>query len=380
MALRKYIFIFAFFILQVQQIYADNNGHNICDSIVSDSTQLPVKKYGKHLKNNFLDRLYDIVKDFSRIDTNYIEPQHYNYAFMIQNTNTYEIYKLRTGKNMTVTFNPDLSVKFGPYFGWRWIFLGYTLDISHVGGSNNKHEFDVSLYSNQIGLDVFYRTSGDDYHISNLSLEKGYNTSNIDGAPFSGIKSGIKGFSLYYITNHHKFSYPAAYSQSTCQRISAGSLLFGIGYTSQKLSVDWEALAETINKYLGKELTESVFDSSLVKGEVNYDDLSLQFGYGYNWVFARNCLFNASLSLALAYKHSSGDSDHKNFTFRDFNFDNFNIDGVTRFGIVWNNTKWYIGSSAILHAYNYHKSNFYTNSVFGSLNFYIGFNFGHKKS
>ena len=62
-----------------------------------------------------------------------------------------------------------------------------------------------------------------------------------------------------------------------------------------------------------------------------------------------------------------------------FNFDNFNVDGISRFGIVWNNTKWYIGSSAILHAYNYHKSTFYTNSVFGSLNFYIGFNFGRKK-
>ena len=365
---------------QVQQIYADKNEHNFSDSIVSDSTQLPVKKCGKHLKNNFLDCLYDIAKDFSRIDTNYIEPQHYNYAFMLQNTNTYEIYRLQTGKNMTVTFKPDLNVKFGPYFGWRWIFLGYTLDVSHIGGSNNKHEFDVSLYSNQIGLDVFYRTSGNDYHISNLTLDKKNNTRNIDGTPFSGLKSSIRGFNLYYITNHHKFSYPAAYSQSTCQRISAGSLLFGIGFTSQKLSVDWEALAETMNKYLGKELTESVFDSSLVKGEVNYDDLSLQVGYAYNWVFARNCLFNASLSLALAYKHSSGDSDHKNFTFRDFNFDNFNIDGVSRFGIVWNNTKWYIGSSAILHAYNYHKSNFYTNSVFGSLNFYIGFNFGHKKS
>lgn len=370
--------IFAFFILQTQQIYADNYQQNPYDSVVSDSKPLS-EKCGKHLKNHFLDRLYNIAKSFSRIDTNYIEPQHYNYAFMIQNTNTYEIYKLRTGKNMTVTFSPDLNVKFGPYFGWRWIFLGYTLDISHLGGSNNRHEFDVSLYSNQIGLDVYYRTSGDNYHISNLSLEKGNDTKSIYGAPFSGIQSSIRGFNLYYITNHHKFSYPAAYSQSTCQRISAGSLLFGIGYTSQKLKVDWEALSETMNKYLGKELTEAVFDSSLVKGEVNYDDLSLQFGYGYNWVFARNCLFNASLSLALAYKHSSGDSDHKNFTFRDFNFDNFNIDGVTRFGIVWNNTKWFIGSSAILHAYNYHKSNFYTNSVFGSLNFYIGFNFGHKK-
>ena len=143
--MRKYIFIFAFFLLQVQQIYADNNKHNICDSIVSDSTKLPAKRCGKHLKNSFLDRLYDIAKDFSRIDTNYIEPQHYNYAFMLQNTNTYEIYKLRTGKNMTVTFNPDLNVKVGPYFGWRWIFLGYTLDVSHVGGSNNKHEFEVLL-------------------------------------------------------------------------------------------------------------------------------------------------------------------------------------------------------------------------------------------
>jgi hypothetical protein len=377
--LRKYILTFAFFIICSPLSFAGNSVTDISDTIVSDSIQVPERRCGKHLKNKFLDRLYDIVKDFSRIDTNYIEPQHYNYAFMLQNTNTYEIYRLKTGKNMTVTFNPDLNVKFGPYFGWRWIFLGYTLDISHLGGSNNRHELDVSLYSNQIGLDLFYRTSGNDYHISDLSLEKKYSTKNIDGAPFNGIKSSIKGFNLYYITNHHKFSYPAAYSQSTCQRISAGSLLFGIGYTSQKLSVDWGALAETMNKYLGKELTESVFDSSLVKGEVNYDDLSLQFGYGYNWVFAKNCLFNASLSLALAYKHSSGDSDHKNFTFQDFNFDNFNLDGVTRLGIVWNNTKWYIGSSAILHAYNYHKSNFYTNSVFGSLNFYIGFNFGRKQ-
>jgi hypothetical protein len=56
--------------LQVQQIYADNNEHNFPDSIVSDSTQLPAKKCGKHLKNSFLDRLYDIAKDFSRIDTN----------------------------------------------------------------------------------------------------------------------------------------------------------------------------------------------------------------------------------------------------------------------------------------------------------------------
>ena len=38
--------------------------------------------------------LYEFVKEFSRVDTAYIEPQHYNYTVMLQNTNTYEVYRL----------------------------------------------------------------------------------------------------------------------------------------------------------------------------------------------------------------------------------------------------------------------------------------------
>ena len=46
--------------------------------------------------------------------------------------------------------------------------------------------------------------------------------------------------------------------------------------------------------------------------------------------------------------------------------------------MVWNNTRWYAGWSAILHSYNYKKSQFSTNSFFGSLNFYVGLNFGDR--
>ena len=47
--------------------------------------------------------LYEFVKEFSRVDTAYIEPQHYNYTVMLQNTNTYEVYRLTTEHGTSVT-------------------------------------------------------------------------------------------------------------------------------------------------------------------------------------------------------------------------------------------------------------------------------------
>ena len=81
--------------------------------------------------------------------------------------------------------------------------------------------------------------------------------------------------------------------------------------------------------------------------------------------------------MALAYKKTRGetiDEDKKGF-----NLKNFNVDGIGRFGIVWNNNKWYAGASAIVRLYNYHTSRFSANNIFGSLNIYAGFNFGPRK-
>ena len=36
--------------------------------------------------------------------------------------------------------------------------------------------------------------------------------------------------------------------------------------------------------------------------------------------------------------------------------------------------------SMIFHAYNYRRSNFSTNNFFGSVNLYVGFNFGKRKA
>lgn len=317
-----------------------------------------------------------LVAEFNNIDTNYIEPQHYNFTVMAQSTLTLEVYRLKSKSDQSIVFAPESSIKVGPYFGYRWMFLGYTFDLSHLN-SNSKKEFNLNLYSSLIGVDLFYRRTGNDYHIRSADFGEDVDTRPLEGVDFSGLSVGITGFNLYYILNHRKFSYPAAFSQSTCQRRSAGSPILGIGYTRHSLDLDYNYLQATMGRYL-PDYTEKL-DSGLMFNKVKYTDFSVYGGYGYNYVVARNCLLAASLSLGIGYKRSTGEVQGSVLSFRDFSFRNFNIDGVGRFGFVWNNTKFYVGTSAILHAYNYRKSQFSTNNFFGNLNVYAGVNFGKRK-
>ena len=344
----------------------------------------------------------NFFREFSNINEQYIEPQHYNYTVMLQNTNTYEVYTLYGEEGQRISFAPDPSWRLGPYLGWRWVFLGYTIDLKHINmksDHSSKKEFNLSLYSSLLGVDLFWRQTGNDYHIQRMSLGDDVNTDALRKVSFDGFKGSIKGLNLYYIFNHRKFSYPAAYSQSTKQKLSAGSWMVGLGYTQHQLEVDWDKLSNIVDERLnqksrnqqnqeagtqlnqkGEIQTEAKIDSSLMFSKVRYSDYSATVGYGYNWVFAKNWLFNASLSVGLAYNHSrSDDPEQDKFNLKNFNFKNFNIDGVGRFGVVWNNDKWYAGISSVIHSYNYHKDHFSTNNSFGSLNIYVGVNFGKKR-
>ncbi|MBQ5982541.1 MAG: DUF4421 domain-containing protein [Prevotella sp.] len=327
-------------------------------------------------KMSFWEKAYEVVKEFSRVDSNYIEDQRFNYTVMLQNTNTYESYWFKDEKGYSIRLTPKLSTKFGPYVGWRWIVLGYTIDFSHLSDGKNKQDFDFSIYSNQVGIDIHYRKTGNNYKIRSLYLGEDVNTDVMEDLEFDGFEASIKGLNVYYIFNHKKFSYPAAFSQSTCQRKSAGSYLMGFSYTRHNINLDAKRLMTLINERMGLEAPPE--DQMLQSATVNYTDISISAGYAYNWVFARDWLFGVSLSLALGNKRSVGEKEYKRFSFRDFSFNSLNIDGIGRFGIVWNNTKYYAGMSAILHTYNYSKSQFSTNSTFGNLNIYFGFNFGNR--
>ena len=348
----------------------------------SDTVANPRTGFPAAVQQRTVEFFQGELRKFNDIDTTYIEPQHYNFAVMLQNTNTYEIYSLRSEAGQSIRFAPRPTYRVGPYFGWRWLFLGYTFDVRHLSNESKKTEFDLSIYSNLLSLDLYYRKTGNDYYIREIDL-RGIGRRRLDHVAFDGLNVGITGVNIHYIFNHQKFSYPAAFSQSTVQRKSCGSALAGIGFTRHSIHLDYKRLEQVVRENVPELHGDDdviVVDSSLSFDKVKYTDISLSGGYAYDWVPARNWLVAGSLSLALGYKRSSGALRKDERTLlTDFSFRNLSVDGIGRFAIVWNDTKWYAGMNAILHAYTYKKRQLSANNFFGTLNFYVGFNFGRKK-
>lgn len=228
---------FCLWILFTFSLFAQNkeNGSVACDSIVYKNT------FGKALKK-FLN--------FSDFDTTYISPNRYNYALMLDHFTNYEYYSVGND-DQRLRFSPNPHNKIGAYFGWRWIFLGWAVDTDWLYGKKSKKkrgtEFDLSLYSSKLGVDIFYRSTGNDYKIHKVSGFSDEIPSNYS-EDFNGLKVKMKGLNLYYIFNNRRFSYPAAFSQSTNQRCNAGSFIAGFSVSTHNLNFDYTKLPEIIQE------------------------------------------------------------------------------------------------------------------------------------
>jgi hypothetical protein len=334
-------------------------------------------------KKLLVDFLGEEISDWNRIDTTYITPQQFDWAVMFQNTNTFENFNIRSRGDSKQTLNlaPRPTFRLGGYFGWRWLFLGYTFDmgglLGHKSAKKQKTSFDLSFYTSRIGLDIFFRETGNNYKVTNMSsiVTDGANVSN----QFDGLELHTRGMNIYYIFNHHYFSYPAAFSQSTVQRKSCGSFKMGFSFTHHKLSLDQSRISSELLPYI---------DKSLLFNSVIYNDYNINFGYAYNWVFAKNFLFCASFSPGFAYNITHYDAEHVDTQEQEeepkgwlswFKFRKLSLDYGLRLGLVYNDTKYFAGLSFILHSFDYRNDQIGLNNSFGSLNFYVGFNFKKKK-
>lgn len=343
---------------------AISDSQNCLSDLKYDNQTSPFKK--------FFNRS---VEWFNATDTNYIQPNKYNLTMMLEQSTWFEHYRLSgTGENgnQLLGFAPKVNTKLGVYFGWRWIFLGYSFDLASLFKKEREKprtEMVFNLYSTKFGVDLYYRKTGSNFRIT--TCKNFDNAEKYIGTNFNGFNSKIKGLNAYYIFNSEKYSYPAAYSQSTNQKKSCGSLMAGFAFSQHDITFDQSKLPQEIKDQIRP---------SLNFNKLAYTDFNLSLGYGYNWVFAKNCLLNISLLPAIGYKKArindtltTPNSDWTQWV-KDINFDL-----ITRAGITWNNSKYYVGATLILHTYDYRKDNFSMTNSFGSLKIYAGFNFWKRK-
>lgn len=356
-----YISLLVSFSLQAQ---SEKAGIIVNDSIQEDSVTTPKPSAFKRAIKKFMN--------FSDFDTLYISPNRYNYALMATHFSNFEYYSVTSEfpQPQKLSFSPNPHNKIGLYFGWRWIFLGWSVDIDDIYRKTNRKnkgtEFDLSLYSSKLGVDIFYRRTGNNYKIHKI---RGF----YDEIPsdysedFSGLKVDIKGLNLYYIFNNRKFSYPAAFSQSTNQRRNAGTFIAGFSISKHNLDFDYQQLPAYIQERM---------NPGMKVNKIKYTNANISFGYAYNWVFARNCLACLSLTPAIAYKASDVDAETQEGKAW---YSKFNLDFLLRAGVVYNNGKYFVGTSFVGKNYNYHRNNFSLDNGFGTLQVYADFNFHLRK-
>ncbi len=217
----------------------------------SDSISPTTTTYGEKVKSkkNFGQKLLTpikwIIKNWVATDPRYALPSFYNWAGQIQNNTSWEWLRLTTPEGVDINMNSSISNRLGPYFGWRWIFFGATVDLNGIGKpATRKNEFTLSINSALFNIDLIRRRTGGDFNVNKMHINNGY--IDMDFADdFKGvdlgdyIKNSLTGVNINMFLNHKKYSNPAAFSNGAIQLRTAGSPIVGLGYTHQKVESDF---------------------------------------------------------------------------------------------------------------------------------------------
>ena len=137
---RKICLLLSFFLYILnasaqEEIKKDTTAQNSKGVLVNltDGIATTVRHTGRKIRK--------VGKEFNAVDTTFISPNLYNLAFMLEHSSWYEYYRLGSNSNngeQSISFSPNANFKLGVYFGWRWIFLGYSFDVKDIFGGHKK--------------------------------------------------------------------------------------------------------------------------------------------------------------------------------------------------------------------------------------------------
>ena len=229
------------------------------------------------------------------IDTNYITRPKTKFT-LIGRFNEYGAFVSTKGEQAGQRFESKLQANFKGTVSVGVSYLGISLNLSinpaKLLGKYRDYELGFRSYSRRFGFDIAYQ----DAKTFSGWIEEGGVRRDI-ATTDQLLRLRTLNVNAYYVFNHRRFSYPAAFSHSYIQRRSAGSFLLGVSGQGQHGEVNYE----TPVKY-------------------KITNIALGAGYGYNFVPGKNWLLHISaLPTLIAYNHSSYTmSDNKIRLHRDF--------------------------------------------------------------
>lgn len=343
------------------------------------------------------------AKVMGQSDTAYVKPERYNSyvnTFLFDNHQDFD-FSLSDGKQR-LKVSPSSCPDLGVGAGYSVIALSYSKSINSLTGKrqHNNSNFAFNIVANRWGLQIYKRKVNGDAQIVGSegflqgtahdagefswdgSTMKDGKPVNLKNESFDGFNSRETGVDFYYVLNFKHFSYKAAYGYSTRQIRSAGSVIAGLTYSDFKSDLvlthapflDLDAYEQWAS---GKQATLTYVPCVTQEVDFRYRKLSAKVGYGYNWAFAHNFVFNVTLYPVLSLKWSKVTT----YSLDDFQKQqnvysgDWSLDFMGRSSVQWNNGKWYAGVYGDFTTFHYKKPEVNMSQLYAELRICAGMYF-----
>lgn len=230
---------------------------------------------------------------FNSYDPDYIESPPQKWKVMLKSDSWLDSYAMVFNSDIPVWLMSDMTNTLGAYIQFMAVSVGYSLDMSNIIGNRPSlhKKTELSFSTGRFYIEGQYASN---YEGSVLRRFGKYGKTHLLNMDFQGLDFKSYSLSAYYFLNCHKYSQGATYNFSKIQRRSAGSLIFGFSFNKCDIDVDFSSLPDYMLTLLE--------DFPLIY-KFKYNAYSFLIGYGYNWVFAPNFVFNITALPGLGWKH-----------------------------------------------------------------------------
>jgi len=197
--------------------------------------------------------------------------------------------------------NNEQSIMLKPYgisslgfgFNYKWLGLAIAFGLPATDeeiamyGKTTRFDFQLNIYSRKFVIDVFAQQYNG-YYVENAPEITSWNET------FFPLRESMQTLSLgvggYYVFNHKKMSYKAAYVRNAVQKKSAGSFLLGGFYNIDYGGFKPGDTSSFVPSFFPQEVQDSLpIDAYLARS------VGISFGYTYTFVFFKRFFINLSL-------------------------------------------------------------------------------------
>ena len=263
-------------------------------------------------------------------------------AFLLQNNQPFGIELTEQPiRRLSYWTNLPFSVGGGLFYRWLGVQVGFPVQgfaaPTEERGRTRSLILAANVYLRRFGIDAHY-TQHNGYYLENARDVLGLST-----PPYpvrADISTQAFGANFYYVFNHRRFSFRAAFIQTERQLRSAGSLLLMPTFNYYRVTGD-----SALTAHAGLTLNPS---ESIAFSYGRAVSAGLTFGYAHSFVIRRHWF----ALVAVLPGFTAGTNRIRTPAGEEFSRERINLRGHLRLAAGYNGPRWFVGLSSTNDLYD----------------------------